>query len=197
MYKNMNKKGAIGVGLIILAVVVGLVIIIGGWLMSGYNNLVTLNTRADTQWAQVETQYQRRADLIPNLSSSVRGILNQEQEVFGQIAEARTRYSGATNPDDQAQAASDLETGLGRLLVIIENYPQLQSAQVVRDLMTQLEGTENRVSVERGRYNTEVQNYNLAVRRFPGSLLAGFFGFDERTPFAAQSGAENAPRVEL
>lgn len=193
----MKKKGAIGVGLIILGVVIVLILIIGGWLMSSYNNLVTLNTKVDTQWAQVETQYQRRADLIPNLANSVKGILKQEQEVFGQIAEARTRYSGATSPDGRAAAASDLEQGLGRLLVIMENYPQLQSSQVVRDLMTQLEGTENRVSVERGRYNTEVQNYNLAVRRFPGSLMAGLFGFDARTPFAAQAGSENAPTVNL
>ncbi|MDQ3014678.1 MAG: LemA family protein [bacterium] len=192
----MKQKGAVRTG-VVIAVIVGIVLIIGVWFMTSYNRLVTLNTQADTQWSQVETQYQRRFDLIPNLVESVKAVLNQEQEVFGQIAEARTRYSGATNADDQAAAANDLEQGLGRLLVIIENYPQLRSSETVQTLMTQIEGTENRISVERGRYNTAVQDYNLAVRRFPGSLFAGLFGFDERTAFEASQGAENAPRVQF
>lgn len=196
MKPNIKQSGAARMG-ILIAVIVGIVLIIGIWFMTSYNRLVTLSTQADTQWSQVETQYQRRFDLIPNLVESVKAVLQQEQEVFGQIAEARTRYSGATSPDDRAAAANDLEQGLGRLLVIIENYPQLRSSETVQTLMTQIEGTENRISVERGRYNTAVQDYNLAVRRFPGSLFAGMFGFDQRTAFEASQGAENAPKVQF
>lgn len=192
----MTQKGAARTG-VVIAMIVGIVLIIGIWFMTSYNRLVTLSTQADTQWSQVETQYQRRFDLIPNLVESVKAVLQQEQEVFGQIAEARTRYSGATSPDDRAAAVNDLEQGLGRLLVVIENYPQLRSSETVQTLMTQIEGTENRISVERGRYNTAVQSYNLAVRRFPGSVMAGLFGFDERTAFEASQSADNAPKVQF
>jgi len=178
-------------------VVIAVVVILGIWLVSGYNRLVGLQANVDTQWAQVETQYQRRFDLIPNLVAATQAVLNQEQEVFGQIAEARTRYAGATNAEEQAQAAGQLEQGLGRLLAIIENYPQLRSSETVQTLMAQLEGTENRISVERGRYNTAVRDYNVTIQRFPSSVTAAVFGFKARTPFEAQAGAENAPRVEF
>lgn len=183
------KKGTIA----LIAVAAVLVI----WGFSGYNSLVTLNENADVQWAKVETQYQRRFDLIPNLVSSVKAVLNQEQEVFGQIAEARSRYAGASSPDEKARAASDLETGLGRLLVIVENYPQLQSAATVRDLMTQLEGTENRVSVERTRYNDEIRAYNTSIKRFPRNILAAITGFGERAYFESADEAANAPSVNF
>lgn len=186
---NNMKKGIIA----LLAIVV----IIFIWFFSGYNGLVTLNENADAQWAKVETQYQRRFDLIPNLVSSVKAILNQEQAVFGEIANARARYSGATTPDEKAAAASQVEGALGRLLVIVENYPQLQSSGNVRDLMTQLEGTENRVSVERTRFNDEVRAYNTAVKRFPRNLLAGLFGFRERAYFEAAPGTAAAPSVNF
>jgi LemA protein len=189
-----RKKGAIGMVTIIIIVIV---IIVGVLLMSSYNKLVTLTTNVDTQWSQVETQYQRRFDLIPNLVESAKAVMTQEQEVFTAIAEARTRYAGATTVDAKAQAAGELEQGLGRLLAIIENYPQLRSSETVQTLMAQLEGTENRISTERGRFNTAVQEYNLAVRRFPGSIMAGLFGFDERTPFAADQGAATAPKVQF
>ncbi|MES2436657.1 MAG: LemA family protein [Patescibacteria group bacterium] len=197
LIKNQIKnKGAIGISAII-GIIVVILIIVGVMLMSSYNKLVTLNTQVDTQWSQVETQYQRRFDLIPNLVESAKAVMTQEQEVFTAIAEARTRYAGATTPDAKAAAAGELEQGLGRLLAIVENYPQLRSSETVQTLMAQLEGTENRISVERGRYNTSVQDYNLAVRRFPGSLMAGLFGFDARTPFAADQGAESAPKVQF
>ncbi|MBX4181556.1 LemA family protein [Candidatus Parcubacteria bacterium] len=183
------KKSALA----LIAVLVVIVI----WGFSGYNGLVSLNENADAQWAKVETQYQRRFDLIPNLVNSVKGILNQEQTVFGDIAEARTRYAGATTPDAKAAAASDVESALGRLLVVVENYPQLQSSANVRDLMTQLEGTENRISVERTRFNDVVLAYNTAIKRFPRNLLAGIMGFHERSYFKAANGAEVAPAVNL
>ena len=180
-----------------LLVVVAIVVVLVVWGFSGYNGLVTLNENADAQWAKVETQYQRRFDLIPNLVNSVKAILKQEQTVFGDIAEARTRYSGATTPDQKAAAATQVESALGRLLVIVENYPQLQSSQNVRDLMTELEGTENRVSVERTRFNDEVRAYNTAVKRFPKNVLASITGFHERAYFQAATGASTAPTVNL
>ncbi len=179
-----------------LAVIAVLVILVI-WGFSGYNNLVTLNENIDAQWAKVETQYQRRFDLIPNLVNSVKGVLTQEQKVFGDIAEARTRYAGAKSADDKAAAASQVESALGRLLVIMENYPQLNSSAVVQDLMAQLEGTENRISVERTRFNDEVLAYNTAIKRFPRNILAALTGFGSRAYFEAATGAENAPKVEL
>ncbi len=167
------------------------------WGFSSYNGLITLNENADAQWAKVETQYQRRFDLIPNLENSVKGIFQQEQAVFSAIAEARTRYSGAVTADEKVQAASQVESALGRLLAVVENYPQLQSSQNVRDLMTQLEGTENRVSVERTRFNDTIRDYNTTVKMFPKNIFARLFGFSERHYFEAREGAEVAPTVDL
>ena len=181
----------------ILWIIVGIIVLIGIWGFSSYNGLIKLNENVDAQWAKVETQYQRRFDLIPNLVNSVKGILTQEQKIFGDIAEARTRYSSATGANEKAAAATQVESALGRLLVIMENYPQLQSSNNVRDLMTQLEGTENRISVERTRFNDMVRDYNVSVKRFPKSILAGMFGFVERAYFESADGAETAPTVNL
>jgi LemA protein len=180
--------------LIIIAIIV---VAVGAYAWSSYNSLVTLNVAADTQWKQVETQYQRRFDLIPNLVESVKGVMKQEQSVFDAIAQARTQYSGATTADAKAAAANQVEGALGRLLVITENYPQLKSSEAVQSLMTQLEGSENRVSVERTRFNQSIQAYNLKVMRFPSSLMASMFGFGERHYFDAVPGAEVAPAVKF
>ena len=169
----------------------------GIYVFSTYNSLITLNITADTQWKQVESNYQRRFDLIPNLVETVKGITKQEQAVFGDIAEARTRYSGAISADDRAKAASQVEGALGRLLVIAENYPELKSSDSFQTLMSQLEGTENRISVERMRYNEYVRNYNLKVMRVPSSMIALIFGFQEREYFNADEGSENAPEVKF
>lgn len=184
-------------GIIALGVVIALIVIIGGFLVGSYNGFVTRSAAVDTQWAQVETQYQRRFDLIPNLVESVKGIMGQEKDVFGAIADARTKYAGATTPDQKAQAATETESALSRLLVVMENYPQLKSAENVQTLMAQIEGTENRISVERGRYNETVQIYNVAVQRFPGNMLGRLFGFGPRALFDAAQGAENAPQVKF
>src|SRR5882724_9683489 len=156
-----------------IAVVVVLILLYG---FATYNSLVTLNIAADTQWKQVETDYQRRFDLIPNLVESVKGIMKQEQAVFTAIADARTKYAGATTPDQKAAAATQVEGALGRLLVITENYPQLKSSDTVQTLMSQLEGTENRISIERMRFNTSVQAYNLKVMKIPSSIIAAMTG---------------------
>ena len=183
------NKVLIGVGVVLVLII--------GFFWSSYNNLVTANEGVTTQWQQVETQYQRRFDLIPNLVESVKGAMAQEQKVFGDLAEARTRYSGATTPDEKAAAANQVEGALGRLLVVMENYPQLKSMETVQTLMAQLEGTENRISVERQRYNDKVNGYNVMVKRFPTNLMAGMFGFGERTYFESEKGAETAPKVNL
>lgn len=166
-------------------------------LVSFYNSLITKTQAIDNQWAQVETQYQRRFDLIPNLVNSVEGIMAQEQVVFGQIAEARTRYSGATTTEEKVKAATELESALGRLLVIMENYPQLRSAENVSQLMDELAGTENRIAVERRRFNDFVRDYNTSIKKFPANLIAGTFGFSERSYFEAAEGAQLAPEVEI
>jgi len=180
-----------------LLIILAFVAVMGLSLMSTYNGFVTKLQSIDAQWAQVETQYQRRFDLIPNLVNSVKGIFTQEQEVFGQIAEARTRYSGAQTVDAKAEAATQVESALARLLVIVENYPQLQSNKAVQSLMDELAGTENRISVERKRFNDQVRDYNTTVKRFPTNLMANMFNFDERAYFEAVEQAATAPKVEL
>lgn len=183
--------------LIILGAVIGVLIIIGVSLAGTYNSLVNRDQAVDSQWAQVQTQYQRRFDLIPNLVESVKGIMAQEQAVFLALAEARTRYAGASTPEDQADAANEVESALARLLVIMENYPELRSIEAVTTLMDELAGTENRIAVERGRYNTEVRDYNTAIKRFPTVMVAGMFGFNERSYFESFPGADVPPRVDF
>ncbi|MCX6005821.1 MAG: LemA family protein [Chloroflexi bacterium] len=176
-------------------VVVGIIIAVS--LMSMYNGLVTKSQAIDAQWAQVETQYQRRFDLIPNLVNSVKGMMKQEQAVFDAIAQARTQYGSATTVDAKAVAAGQVESALGRLLAIVENYPELKSSQNVTTLMDELAGTENRISVERQRYNELVKDYNTQIKTFPTNMLAGMFGFTEKQYFQSVSGAAQPPKVEL
>ncbi len=178
-----------------VALAVVAVIVIYAW--SGYNSFVKQNEAIDGQWAQVETQYQRRFDLIPSLVESVKGAMKQEQEVFGKLADARSRYAGAGNAEQKAQAAGEVESALSRLLVVMENYPQLKSVEAVQTFMSQLEGSENRVSVERGRYNDSVKVFNASVKTFPNNVLAGVFGFGARTYFEAEAGSEKAPEVKF
>lgn len=183
--------------LIILAIIVVVVVIVGAWLFTSYNSLVTANESVDNQWAQVETQYQRRFDLIPNLVAAVKGAMGQEQQVFGDLAKARASYSGAQSVNDKALAATQVEGALGRLLVVMENYPQLKSIDTVQTLMAQIEGTENRVSVERSRFNDEVKNYNILIKRLPMNILAGMYGFQEKNYFSVAPVTATAPTVDL
>jgi LemA protein len=175
--------------------VVAIIIVVS--LMGVYNSLVTKSQAVDAQWAQVQTQYQRRFDLIPNLVNTVKGIMKQEQTVFQAIADARTKYGSATTTDAKAAAAGEVESALGRLLAIVENYPELKSSQNVTNLMDELAGTENRISVERKRYNDLVRDYNTQIKTFPTNLLAGMFGFTEKAYFQSVSGADQAPKVEF
>jgi len=186
-------KKTLGFFLIIIAAVV----IIGGYFWSFYNNLVTLDQGVQAQWSQVENQFQRRLDLIPNLVSSVQGAMSQEKTIFSDLADARSRYAGAQTTDEKAAAAGKVETAFGRLLAIMENYPQLKSIDTVQSLMVELAGTENRVATERGRYNDVVKTYNTKIIQLPGNFIAPMFGFSARTYFEAASGAEVAPKVEF
>lgn len=175
----------------------GIAVFLVIWVVGAYNGLVTGNQQVDKQWAQVETQYQRRFDLIPNLVESVKSVLKQEQTVFKDIADARSRYAGATTVDQKSAAATEVESSLGRLLVIMENYPELKSDTTVVRLMDELAGTENRISVERKRFNDIVSEYNLQVIRIPNNILANIFGFKQREFFQSQENAEIAPSVKL
>lgn len=178
-------------------IIIGILIILALYVGGKYNSFVKQNENVDAQWAQVESQYQRRLDLIPNLVASVQGAMKQETAVFTALADARSRYAGATTPDQKAAAANGVESAFGRLLAIMENYPQLKSIDTVQNLQAELAGTENRVAVERMRYNEVVRDYNVGVKSFPGSLVAMIFGFDPRTMFEAVDGAEVAPQVNL
>jgi len=180
-----------------LIIILAVVILIVGWFWISYNKLVTANELVDNQWAQVEVQYQRRFDLIPNLVSSVQGAMGQEQKVFGDLAAARASYSGANTVNAKAEAATQVESALSRLLVIMENYPQLKSIETVQTLMVQLEGTENRVSVERNRFNEEVRTFNILTKRFPMNLMASMFNYSEKAYFQVAPGTEVAPKVDL
>ncbi len=180
-----------------LVIILGIIVLLGLWIMGSYNSLVTQDKAVTAQWAQVDNQLQRRFDLIPNLVETVKGVAKQETAVFTAIAEARTRYSGATTADQKAQAASQYESALGRLLVITENYPVLQSSQSYRDLMTSLEGTENRISVERMKYNQLVLVFDTSISRFPGMLVAKLFGFSEKAYFEVPDSAKVVPNVQF
>jgi LemA protein len=187
------QKGKIGTkGLII-----GVLIILAIWVFSSYNGIVTKNEAVNNTWAQIDTQLARRYDLIPNLVSTVKGVTKQEQTVFGELATARTQYTGAQTPAARTEAANQVEGALGRLLVIVENYPNLQSSAAFRDLMTQLEGSENRIAVARKDYNDAVTSLNTTIKRFPGNLVAGIFGFDARAYFVAPEAAQTVPTVDF
>jgi LemA protein len=188
---RMTKKQKQIIGAVAAAVVILLMFI------TSYNGLVNKETRVDQTSADLEVQLQRRFDLIPNLVSAVQGAMAQEKDIFTQLAEARSKYAGASSGDDRIAAAGQLESALGRLLVIVENYPELTSLQNVRDLQVQLEGTENRVAQARRDYNEATTSYNRAVRAFPRSIVAGMFGFDKRELFTAVDGADTVPTVDL
>jgi LemA protein len=188
----------------VLVAVIGLAAFSG---VGTYNNLVDADETVGQAWADVQAQYQRRADLIPNLVRTVSGAADFEQETLTAVTEARARATSinlsADDLSDPAKmeafmsAQASLSSSLGRLLVVSENYPQLRATEGFRDLQVQLEGTENRITVARRDYNNVVADFNRGVRRFPGSIIASIAGFERKTPFEAQKGSENAPVVEF
>lgn len=184
----------VAIVLIVILAVIGIFVFS---LFGSYNSLVALDESVNTQWANVESKLQRRYDLIPNLVESVKGAMAQEKEVFTAIADARARLAGAGTTTEKVEASNELEGALSRLLVVVENYPELKSNQNVTALMDELAGTENRISTERDRYNEIVRKYNESVRKFPKNILAGMFGFEQRPYFEATAGADVAPKVNF
>lgn len=182
--------GPVGIIVIILVVLALLFI-------PKYNSLVTAEESVDSKWAQVENQLQRRYDLIPNLVESVKGYANHENEVIASITEARAQMGSAQSPKEQAVANDALNGALSRLLVVVENYPNLKADANFRQLMDELAGTENRLAVAREDYNNEVQIFNKTVKRFPGNFIAGMFGFEQKEYFKAAAGAEKAPSIDF
>jgi LemA protein len=193
--------------LVVLGVLAA-VLVVGALFVTGqYNGLVNRSQAVDAQWAQVQNVYQRRADLIPNLVSTVAGAANFEKSTLTEVTNARASVgkvqvntSGTPTPAqlaefDRAQGA--LSSALSRLLVVAENYPSLKATANFQELQAQLEGTENRISVERGRFNDLARDYNAAIKRVPAVFFAGLFGFKEKPYFAAKPGAEDAPKVEF
>jgi len=185
-------------GTVAAVIVVAVVVVIYGTLAGTYNHLVQANQSVNAAQADVETQLQRRFDLIPNLVEATRAVMAQERAVFEALATARTQYAG-TRPGtpERVEAANQVESALGRLLVIVENYPVLRSSETVQSLMRELASTENQVAYARRGYNAAVQAYDTMVQTFPTNLLASSFGFRPRPYFQAQPGAEQAPRVNL
>lgn len=191
---------------IIIAVIILLVIIMYTSIKGTYNKMVIMDESVSSQWAQVENVYQRRADLIPNLVATVKGYAEHERETFEAVTQARSKATGVsidpTNLNEatmqQFQAAQDqLSSALSRLLVVVEKYPDLKANQNFLDLQTQLERTENRISVERMNFNAKAQEYNAYIRSFPKNLYASLFGFEKKAYFKAQEGAEKAPEVKF
>lgn len=198
----MRSTGAIA--LVVILVLLGL----GGCASVGsYNSLVEADETVELAWANVETQYQRRADLIPNLVNTVKGAADFESETLEAVTSARAQATSISlSVDDLSDPAmlerfqaaqSQLSGALSRLLAVSENYPQLRATEAFRDLQAQLEGTENRINTARRDYNGAVRNYNTKVRRFPTTIVASMTGFDRRTPFEAEAGAEQAPAVDF
>ncbi len=180
-----------------IAVIIGILVILAIMLVPKYNTFVGLEEDVDQSYSQIENQLQRRMDLIPNLVESVKGYAKHEEKVLGDIADARSRLAGADTPEEQATANDELSGALSRLLVVVENYPELKADANFRQLMDELAGTENRIAVARMDYNETASEYNRNVRRFPGSLVAGIFGFDKKEYFKAAAGAEEAPKVDF
>ena len=191
----------------IILIVVGALLVMGFMYVKGkYNTMVVASESVDAQWAQVENVYQRRADLIPNLVSTVKGYAAHEKETLEGVIEARSKATSTTiNPENldasslqKFQAAQDgLSSALSRLMVVVEKYPDLKANQNFLELQSQLEGTENRITVERMRFNESAKEYNLSIKMFPNNLFASMFGFEKKAYFEAQAGAEVAPKVEF
>jgi LemA protein len=175
----------------------GIIVILGVMLISGYNNLVKISESVNGSWSQIQNQLQRRADLIPNLVETVKGYAAQEKTIFTEVAEARAKLAGAATVGEAAQADQALTGALGRLLAIAENYPQLKSDANFRALQDELAGTENRIATARMDYNNTVQLYNTRIKTFPTSLYAGLFGFGQRDYFKTEESVNKVPGVDF
>ena len=191
----MKKNHLILIGIAVVAIV------IFGWVKSTYNGMVGVEEEATTALANVQSAYQRRADLIPNLVEVVKGYAAHEKETFESVVNARAKATSITldadNLEEFQKAQGELSSALGRLIAVGEAYPELKANENFRELQVQLEGTENRINEERNKANLKIQDYNIAIRRFPSNMLAGMFGFEKMNKFEAEAGAEKAPQVKF
>jgi LemA protein len=186
------------IALIVIGVLVLIVLVFGGWMMGLRNDLVRERESINGQWAQVDVALQRRADLIPNLVETVKGYAKHEEGVIQAVANARAALVGARNPQEKIEANNRLDGALGRLLVVVENYPNLKANENFMRLQDELSGTENRIAVERRKYNESVQKYNTSIELFPVNVAAGLFGFQRNDAyFKADAGARTAPQVKF
>jgi LemA protein len=187
----------VGKLLMVVGAILAIIAVIAVALVGTYNGLVGMDQDVKAKWAQIDNQLKRRADLIPNLVETVKGFAAQEKSIMTEIANARTKLAGATSPAQAAKADSELNSALSRLLVVVENYPNLKSDQTFRDLIYELSGTENRISVARKDYNESVQVYNVAVRTFPNMLIAPMFGFQPAEFYQITVGETEVPDVDF
>ncbi|MBS3051917.1 MAG: LemA family protein [Candidatus Aenigmarchaeota archaeon] len=193
----MPKKNVLSTGKIALISLGALVLFSILFLWLSYNSLVSKELNVESKWSDVQVQYQRRVDLIPNLVESVKGYAQFEKSTLTEITQLRTQWTNARTIDEKINAGTQLDSAISRLLVTFENYPDLKTVETVNNLMVQLEGTENRISVARRDYNDAVRGYNTILRLFPTNIIANLFGFEKKTFFEAQEGSENAPKVNI
>lgn len=184
-------------GLKTLLIILAVIIVIAFPVVSSYNNLVSLGQNVENASSNIDTNLQRRSDLIPNLVSTVKGYASQEKEIFTEIADARSKLAGATNVTDKANADSELSSALSRLLVVVEQYPNLKSNENFIALSDELAGTENRIAIARQDYNKVATQYNTKIKKFPTNILASMFNFDEKPLYKATDGASEVPQVDF
>lgn len=187
------KKGLI----ITISIIIAVIVIAGISIASTYNSMLSKSEEVDGMFANIDTQLQRRADLIPNLVNTVKGFSNHEQEVINSVTEARSKLTGATTVEDKAAANNELSSALSRLLVVVENYPDIKSSQNFIQLSDELAGTENRIGVARKNYNDAVKEYNLSIQKFPANIVAGMFNFDKKPYFEADEASQKVPEVNF
>ena len=180
-----------------VAIIAVIFLIIAMPIIGGYNKIVSLEQKVKVTEGNIDTQLQRRSDLIPNLVETVKGYASQEKDIFIKIADARAKLAGAKTVPDKAQADSELGGAISKLLVVVENYPDLKSSQNFRDLTVALEGTENRIGTARQDYNTNVASYNSTIKKFPTNIIAGIFRFDEKAYYKASESAKVVPKVDF
>lgn len=185
----MKKKSVI--------IIIAIVVLLGAWLVKGYNSLINLEESTNTAFSDVQVQLQRRSDLIPNLVNTVKGYAAHETEVFTAVSEARAKLAGASTVDEVNAAEGEMSSALGRLLAISESYPELKSDENFLSLQDELAGTENRIGVARKDYNEAVQKYNIKIRSFPTNIFANMLGFEKKELFAADESAQSVPSVEF
>jgi len=195
MDNKFTIAGLAIVGLVAIVLIVGVL-----WYVGTYNHIITLENTVEEKWAQVENQYQRRADLIPNLVNTVKGYAEHEKELFEEVTRMRSQWGEAVKSGDreaQIQAANGMDSAISRLLLVAERYPDLKANQNFLALQSQLEGTENRIAVERMRYNEAVRDHNIYIKQIPNSMIAGMMGRMPKEYFEAEEGAEEVPQVEF